>query len=158
RIINQGRGHASAHYEIRYAPAPLVLVLLLVLVIVLGNEEKPSTSRSTSTITKRKGREGATSLVFRDRPDTVCADEQDGHRSPGPRGFADQWRLRRFPWKQRQGFHYLRRPDRGECHHHVHARCLEGTAADPRFDGPSDDGARSESGAGYHQRPEKRDL
>src|SRR5688572_31810970 len=47
-------------------------------------------------------------LVFPKRADTVCADEQDGHRGAGPRGFTHQWGLRRFPRKQRQGLYHLR--------------------------------------------------
>ena len=97
-------------------------------------------------------------LVFRNRPDTVCADEQNGDRGAGARGFTHERRVRRLPREQRQGVHHLRRSNGRQRDHDVHARCLERASAHSRSDGSPDDGARRESGAGHHQRFEKRDL
>ena len=73
-------------------------------------------------------------------------DEQDGDRSACARSFADERGMRRFPREHRQGLHHLCRSDGRQRDHHVHARYLERAAADPRFDGASDDGTRRESG------------
>src|SRR3954469_5803361 len=118
----------------------LHLVIVLVLVLVIEAKNRSSTSRSPSTITEEA------LLSFLSRPITVCADEQDGHRSASPSRVADQRRLRRFPREQRQGLYHLRRSDRRQRDHDVHARRFERTPAHPRFDGTPDDGARRESG------------
>src|SRR5437588_9475665 len=101
RIINQRREHASTRRE-----NFMVTRALRCSMRQGGSSAPPLDAKIMAAkprllnIARRSAR--STSLVFRDRADTVCANEQDGDRGAGPRSVAHERRLRCFTREKRQ--------------------------------------------------------